>query len=236
MQSYDILINKHVGENCFIVGAGTSLHGLDLSLIHNHIVISVNSSFIVMPWAAGAEDRRYFLSNDSAIRNWNYWDYVKKSKSIKIIRDSWKKYYDEIPDFLVFSPRTTSDGVINPEEKALCYSSSVPSSIDLAIQMGCKNIFLLGVDHYFSGNKSHFWQYWPKETQPVPLKTVVPPLVMQKYIFDLNEKSYEALETFSKLKKCNIFNCNPLSKIKHFNKIDYKQALDMVGSYGKILR
>ena len=221
LESYEKLIDKHVGESVFVIGSGTSLFDLDLVQIHEHVVISVNSSFIRMPWADGNCDKRYWISNDSAVREWSYWKDVKEGKCIKIIRNSWKKYYDEIPDFLVFSPRKKVDIMVDPNEKALCYSSSVPSAIDLAIQMGCNKIFLLGVDHYFLNQKSHFWQLYPKQNQPIPLKTILPPAFMQQYIFDLNKVSYDALRWFADFRKVRIYNCNPLSKIKFFEKINY---------------
>jgi len=228
MQGYDILIDKHVGEIAFVVGAGTSLHDLDLGPIHDHVVVSVNSSFILMPWQNGDTDKRYWISNDSAVRGWSYWSNVKNSHATKIVRDSWEKYYDEIPDFLIFSPRTTGNGIIMPYEKALAYSSSVPSAIDLSIQMGCKKIFLLGVDHYFSGKRSHFWQYYPPQFQPLPIRTIVPPFFMQQHIFDENKKSYDALKRFADSKGAEVYNCNPLSKVRPFKKIEYKEAINMI--------
>jgi len=234
MKSYETLIDKHEGETAFVVGAGTSLYGVDLSPIHDHVVISVNSSIILMPWQDGDIKNRYWISNDSAVRGWSYWEDVKKSKATKIIRNSWKKYYEEIPDFLVFSPRKEVSVNINLSEKALCYSSSIPSAIDLAIQMGCKNIFLLGVDHYFRNGRSHFWQLYNKECQPVPVKTVVPPFVLQQHMFNVNEHSYDLLKWFADFRKAKIYNCNPLSMVKPFDKIEYKNALEMVKEYGKV--
>jgi len=228
MKSYETLIDKHEGDTAFVLGAGTSLHGLNLSPIYDHVVISVNSSFILMPWQQGDPEKRFWISNDSAVRGWSYWQDVKKSNATKIVRDSWEKYYDEIPDFLIFSPRSTGHGIIMPHEKALAYSSSIPSGIDLAIQMGCKKIFLLGVDHYFSGRRSHFWEYYPKKFQPIPVKTILPPFFMQQHIFDINKKTYDALKRFADYKDAEIYNCNPLSKVRPFKRIKYDDALDII--------
>jgi len=225
LQYYNILKDKHVGSSCFICGAGLSFFDIVESKYFNnifdHVVISVNSSIIAMSWFDGSPDNRYWISNDSAVRLWTYWEQVKKSNATRIIRDSWKKYYSEIPkDFLVFSPRSSNNNIDFEEEK-LSFVSSVPTSIDLAIQMGCKKIFLLGCDHYTVNNKSHFWQRYAKEKQPTT-KGHIAPVLMQQFIFSQNIESYVALKKFAEHKECNIFDCSKRGRIKVFDKIDFE--------------
>ncbi|MFA5599044.1 MAG: hypothetical protein WDA06_00470 [Phenylobacterium sp.] len=223
MRSYNILINKHQGRRAFVVGAGTSLFELDLSPIINDVVISVNSSILKFDWQDGISDNRYWVSNDSAVRYWSYWKDVKSSMATKLIRDSWEKYFNEIPEFLVFSPRKLESNL--QDEEKLCFTSSVPTAIDLAIQMGCNEIFLLGVDHYFVGRLSHFWQYWPKEKQPKPLRTILATYSMQNNIFKLNQHVYSALNEYAKSKHINIYNCSLHSRISVFEKVKYEDIV-----------
>ena len=229
LKYYSILKNCHEGENCFICGAGLSFFDIinsnSFANIHKHVVISVNSSIIALNWEKGDRKNRYWISNDSAVRLWNYWDKAKTSKATKIIRDSWSKYYSEIPkDFLVFSPRSSNKNIDFNEDK-LSFVSSVPTAIDLALQMGCKKIFLLGCDHYTANNKSHFWQRYPKEERPTT-KGHYAPIVAQNFIFAQNMKSYQSLKNFAEYKKCDIYDCSIKGRIKVFNKIQFESIFN----------
>ena len=168
LPSYEEFINKHEGETACVVGAGTSLFEADLDFIHNSVVFSVNSSILLMPWESGSSDKRYWVSNDAGVTKWTYWEKVMSSKCNKIIRNSWEKNYNgfDLTDFYKFCPRPTSEDIINENDIGLAYCSSVPSSVDLAIQMGCKRIFIFGADQYMVNNKSHFWEYWPIKDRP----------------------------------------------------------------------
>ncbi len=160
--TYTELINKHEGKSCIILGAGPSLYDFCQSFHFkeslNHVLISVNSSFMTLAKFNLDPEKHYWVSNDTLCRRWTYWGDVEKSKCTKVVRDSWWKYRKVIDNVLFFSPRPTSEGAINPKDEGLCYCSSVPSSIDLALQMGCKKIFLFGVDQNDSKGYHHFWQ------------------------------------------------------------------------------
>tara|TARA_Y100000310_G_C20697629_1_gene826821 strand:+ start:2097 stop:2843 length:747 start_codon:yes stop_codon:yes gene_type:complete len=244
LKPYTILKDKHEGETCFIIGAGTSALTFDnaaLALqaeIFKHVVISVNSGILLCPWGQphpnpkvksevchGDREKRYWLSNDALCRRWSWWNYVKACNATKIVRDSWKEYYAEIPDFLYFWIRPTSEDVINPKDLGLSYCSSVPSSIDLAIQMGCKKIFIIGLDQYMIGETSHFWHYWPKKYQPTRIDRVMALHSQQKEAFEFNNLAFPALKEFADSRDVTIFNCNPKSKVDVFSKIKFEDSL-----------
>jgi len=231
LEPYTKFLDQYPGETAFVVGAGTSLFGIyrheHLEEIHNHIVVSVNSSFIMMPWADGNSDRRFWISNDALCRRWNWWPQVKKAKSHRIVRDSWKEHYPEIPDFYKFWPRPTSEDVINPGDDGLAYCSSIPSGIDLCLQMGCKRIFLLGVDQYMIGVKSHFWQYFPVKSQPKRIDFTMATHSQQRMAFKYNDMAYPALKGFADHKGAEIFNCSPTSRVEVFPRITFDEALEI---------
>jgi|TARA_Y100000310_G_scaffold176048_1_gene176179 hypothetical protein len=247
VKSYAILKNKHSNESAFIVGAGASLLNLyrdqPLHRIFEHVVIAVNSAIWIMPWGMphpnldikaeidSDPEKRYWISNDALCRAWNYFEYVKRCNATKIVRNSWKKYYKEIPDFLEFCPRETPEEEIDPEEEGLAYCSSIPSGIDLALQMGCKKIFLLGVDqHFVPFNNmliSHFWEFNSKPLQPQCNPRSRANVSSQARVFPVNLKAYHALANFADYKNAIIYNCNSGSKVKEFIKISFQEALDM---------
>jgi len=221
MNTYKQLINRHTGKNCFILGAGPSLHSnmqtpFFKSLHRYGIVIVVNSAVLA--------DKKfdYWVSNDSLCRNWTWWKYVKKGKGIKVVRNSWRKFKKELDGFLYFKPRPTSEDIINSDDVGLCYCCSVASSIDLSIQMSCKKIFLLGLDHKIVQGKHHFWQFF--KSPPRQLRPAQGPWQQQKSLFPIHLQSYNALKKFSKYKNCKIYNCNSNSNVEVFKKIKFKDV------------
>ena len=235
MQTYKILEDKHIGKNAFVFGAGTSVHGFDIAPICDQVIMTVNSSFLLLPTDTSCLQNCYWLSNDALVRRWSYWTKIKESSTTRLVRDSWNKYYDEIPDFLIFWPRHTSEDIIDPDGDGLCYCSSVPSSIDLAIFMGCSRIFVFGVDQYHILDKRYFWEYWPKTKQPrmfirgiSVIGEYMPNVKQQKMTYEYDKQSYAALEGYSSSKNVKIYNCNPASKVDAFEKISTEQVLEMI--------
>ena len=154
----------HTGEKCFVCGAGPSLGFMDLEGIHEHVVITVNSAILLMDWKTGEKDKRYWISNDSLVMQWDYfWKDVLRAKCHKLIRTSWKRYDEKIREhgFRYFAARLKERQPLTNNGNALCSFSSIPTAIDLALLMGCNQTYLLGVDHKMVHGKSHFWQFWP---------------------------------------------------------------------------
>lgn len=183
---------------------------------------------MTMPWRGQKllgcnvdPDRCYWISNDALCRRWSWWELVKHSNCTKVVRDSWLKYEDELDGFLYFSPRPTSEGVINSADKGLAYCSSVPSAIDLAIQMGCTSIVLLGVDNGFRSGYTHFWQFWDKKDHPVASRPAQGPLEQQEKVFKINEMAYEALHHFAREKGVGIVNCSLLTRLREFAYVEF---------------
>lgn len=222
--------NIYNGQKCFVVGAGPSLAFLDLSKIHNHVVISVNSSALLMPWKDGSSDRRFWVSNDTLCLRWDYfWTHVLKTKSTKIVRTSWKKHDEDIRNhnFRYFSPRK-SDSIID-DSVNLCSTSSIPTAIDFAIYMGCSSICLLGVDHQMVHGNSHFWQFWNKKKWPQRSdkdSMFRPEQSHQIKVFKQNVIAYKSLNKYATSKNIEIFNCSSRSKIDVFPKISLEKALN----------
>jgi hypothetical protein len=221
MNTYVKLINKHVGETSFIYGAGPSLYHNMQEPIFNSIefdgiTITVNSGVMACP------NFNYWISNDSLCRRWSWFELVKKGKGIKVVRNSWKKFEKELDGFLYFKPRPTSEGIINPDDKGLSYCSSVPSAIDLSIQMGIKKIFILGLDHKAIDGKDHFWQFFPPKKRPIAKPPAQGPWRQQQTVFPINNLAYKALKKFAEHKEVEIYNCSYKSSVDIFKKIRFK--------------
>lgn len=232
---YTDLLKRHEGQTAIICGAGPSLE-LEFNqhhrreAIHAHTVFAVNSAIMNVDWDEGSPERRYWISNDALCRRWGYWKNVMRSRATRIVRDSWEKYYDEIPDFYYFWRRPTAEGIVNSEDDGLAYCSSVPSSLDFAIQSGHKRIILLGVDHRMTDGKSHFYQFWPISKWPKGWQMLLASQSQQKSVFvDYNALAFSALKIFADEKGVEVFNANPMSKVEAFPKITLDEALEMIG-------
>jgi|TARA_Y100000034_G_scaffold118699_1_gene159643 hypothetical protein len=224
-KSYIEIPNDDIrGKPGFVIGAGHSLSGINISSIFDHSVFSVNSSIILMPWSSGSSRKRFWVSNDSLCMKWSYWDKVVSSNCNKIVRTSWLKYLNKLDDFYFFHPRRTSEGVIEDDDSGLAYCSSVPTSLDMAIKMGVNPILLLGVDHNFSKNHNgtHFWHNLPKKEMPTAKSGGPPPKTSQYKVFLYNNLAYRALSKFAESRGVKVINCNPASSVNEFEKINFK--------------
>lgn len=226
------LCDIHSKGKCFVVGAGPSVGFLDLKGIHEHIVISVNSSILLMNWNySGDETRRFWVSNDRLVLRWNYfWSYVLRAYCTKLVRTSWRKYDGQIKahNFRYFAPRESEYAPLYRDIGGLCHSSSVPTAIDLALLMGCKKIYLLGVDQKMIHGNSHFWQFWDDSKQPIRSdkgKGFRPEQSHQIEVFENNIKVFEGLKEYAERTGVSIRNCSLRSGLKVFDKLPFEKAL-----------
>lgn len=221
----------HKNEKCFILGAGPSIGFLNLTDLNKHVVISVNSSIMLLDWREGPKHNRYWISNDRLCVHWDYfWKYVIRSKCNKIVRTSWKKYDAEIRehDFRYFTPRKSEAIPLSDNDGGLCFVSSVPTAVDLSILMGCDRIYLVGVDHRMLHGNSHFWQFWNRKKWPRrknKASNFRPEQKHQLEVFDKNLKVFQSLQEYAARKECVIKNCSNISMIELFEKITFAQAL-----------
>ena len=227
-KSYIELLDKDYGTNvAFIVGAGPSLYEISKnSLFYNlkkyGIVICVNSAICAY------KEPNFFISNDHLIVRWDYWKTILDSKCIKIVRNSWLKYEDEIEGFYIFEPRSTPEYIVDFNEKSkMCYCSSSVSALDFLIQCdSVSRIFLLGIDQckdIETNTKRYYWEYYDKENQPRQNILAIPSFEKQSEVFVYNNMAYRALKKFAKYKNVEIYNCNENSKVEEFQKIKFKE-------------
>jgi len=228
--------NAHQGRKAFICGAGPSVYRQDISGIHQHVVLAVNSACMLMPWDEYVDvESRFWVSNDILCKRWTYFEkYVKRAYCIKLVRSCWKHFYIEHQglNFRYFRPRNDQDKTsLSLKEGGLCYVSSVPTAIDFSILLGCKLIFLVGVDHKMVKGKSHFWQFRNRNSNK-PYQCGKKPVLNpeqehQLRIFRKNIPVFEKLDLLATSRKCRIYNCSKISTVDIFPKITLDQALKM---------
>jgi len=166
------LKDKYEGKRCFVVATGPSLTYDDLNRLHenNEFCISFNSIFTCFPETVWRPDCYVVLDADG-VMVWKeqfqhmedidykfiadcqpYFDYSQ-------IEDQWYIYHS-ILDHYSISNMLFSDDF---SKKVFNGSTVVYVCLQLAIYLGFKEIYLIGLDFsYKSGTKNHF----TKQTEP----------------------------------------------------------------------
>jgi len=193
--------------------------------------MAINSAMMFMPWSKGDPEGRFWISNDTLCLKWSYfWTDVLRSNCTKIVRTSWRGRDNELHKhgFRYFAPRESQKAPLNNLGKSLCYESSIPTAIDLAMLMGCAEIYVLGMDHKMLHGKSHFWQFWPKEKWPQRSdkgKNFNPEQPHQMRKFQENKKVYIDLNEMAERVGSKVYNCSKMSVVTAFPKITLDEAL-----------
>ncbi len=220
--------NIHAGNKCFVCGAGVSIGTMDLAGVHEYPVICVNSSVLLMPWGEpGDEQKRFWVSTDALCMQWDYfWDKVMRWEMTRIVRNSWFRSAKELRGAKInyYIPRRGAD----IEGDGLMAGSSILSAVDLALLMGCKKVFLLGVDHRNINGNSHFWQLWPKKERPLRQGkpgNYMPCQRQQGRVFKSNFRNFDVLVKHAKSIGANIYNCSTVSEVKSFEFMSLEDAL-----------
>ena len=164
--------DKHKGKIAFILGSGPSLHYLDVDLIKDHVCIAVNSAIKKMGHV------HYFVSDDSDIMGWDYYDsYVKKTyfHTNFLYKQKFEGKCDDVKDTVMYShkswysPENKSynlDGLkLTKNEPIVGARTSMGSAVHLAFLMGCDPIVLLGNDCQLKNGKRYFWQFPGEQKQ-----------------------------------------------------------------------
>jgi hypothetical protein len=151
----------HSGESCFIIGNGPSLTAKDLNKIKN--LISFSSNRINLFLEETDWKPYYYSFIDAIIANdfFNEVYYMKKKQMFAIVTDagykSLKKQFRKDCIFL----RSYHESEINGQpkfshdlsQKMNTFGTVTYANIQLAVYMGFKNIYLIGVDHNYAITK-----------------------------------------------------------------------------------
>lgn len=157
--------NTHQGERCFILGNGPSLKDVDLELLENEFVFTVNNFALVENykkvktnihlWADLSffelrEEQKY--DHDELIANYQK---IAEESPVCFVPDSAYDFIvrnklDDILDINYFSIFSSIDSKIRPYfdlSKVISnYSTVVQYAVAIAVYMGFKEIYLLGCD------------------------------------------------------------------------------------------
>lgn len=173
MQKICNIKETHQGERCFIVGTGASLTYKDLELIIDEYAFSSNSIFLTYsktawrPDCYGIVDYYGYKADMSKYSNAPLDEYAKDFVFLNSkINGKFKN--DKVFSILVNNANHQKRRMKKKEfkqetEMSICFYDCFTVTnllISLAIYMGFKKIYLLGVDCDYSGEKSILKKRW----------------------------------------------------------------------------
>jgi len=150
------LKNTHFGERCFIIGNGPSLSPNDLDKLKNEYTFASNRIFLMY----GKTDWRptYYLCQDRQMLR-SCTDYYGNCKEKVILGfQALRDYNISVPgaDYFLqdsrFVEKSASEIPFSEDVSERVYDgcSITYTAIQIAVYMGFKEIYLLGVDHSYS--------------------------------------------------------------------------------------
>lgn len=188
----------HSSKHCFIISSGTSLKGLDLEPLNRRITFGLNRSFLAFPHSY------YHCVFDH--RLWElYPEEIKQSRFLFTLEDR----PSGIPIKLLGSEGFSwnlAEGI---------YSGYTISyfALQVAVYMGFKEIYFLGLDLKNTEKETHFFGHDFNSANHD--QTEFPKMM----------DSFNKIAPILKERGINVYNCSPISALKCFPYVDYKEAI-----------
>ncbi|GHU66210.1 hypothetical protein FACS1894184_03640 [Clostridia bacterium] len=163
----DELNNKYADKRCFIIGNGPSLEYSDLTKLQNEYCFACNSiykAFHYTDWRPSfyiVTDRKFKRNNLEAIsqitskfkfvENFCLFPCIESRNDTLEINVDHRSFYKlrRKCGCLPFSNK--------PSKRLIAGGTVIYVSIQLALHLGFKEIYLIGVDHNYKTDKKHFY-------------------------------------------------------------------------------
>ena len=164
--NYRGLNNKEQGRRAFILGNGPSIALEDLSRLRGELVIGMNASTQLEQYYGFVQN--YYCVSDARFLNnpekraWG--TSCLDGSTIRVLRKDIKEHDDpSLISKTLYVPHLKRDGFSENVEVGFYYGCSTTMlALQLAYHLGCKEIYMLGVDLRYSPESPRFY----KETSP----------------------------------------------------------------------
>ena len=216
------LKNSHLGERCFIVGNGPSLTTNDLNKLIKEESFGANGIYNIFnstDWGP-----KYFCSTDRKVISKTNRQISEKITGIKFIgvfsghytpfiKDAYylnMKYEDFYPNLPKFSDDISKRCI---EGNTVTYTA-----IQLAVYMGFKKIYLIGVDHSYSMSYNPDGTISKNEGVVDYFNNTSVPVVPALYKTTL---AYEAAKQYADAHGIKIYNATRGGRLEVFERVDF---------------
>ncbi len=192
--------NLHIGKRVFILASGPSLTSLDLSPLRRRMVIGMNRSSLLF------QDAHYHCTMDHRLFD----------EQPLLLAKSRYLFTLEGRPFGIPIRLLGAEGFSWDLERGI-YSGYTVSyfALQLAIYMGFKEVFYLGLDLKHEGPRTHFFgsDFHSRHHEQTEFPR------MRKM---LNYGARQLAET-----NVRVFNCSPVSDLECFPKVSYDYAISL---------
>ena len=214
---------RYEGERCFIICTGPSLTLEDVERLHGEYTFSMNSITKIFPRTSWRPT--FYLIQDEA-------GYVKLEKDLQTYKLENRFASDRMIDQLKLKEKfiiypidmlnhpangihTAPKYFFSDNAYAIVYDGFTVtySAMQLAVYMGFKEIYLLGCDCNYSGEKIHFVHYDKQ-------RTFVPPNTEQDMI-----SAYREAKRYADEHGIKIYNATRGGKLEVFERVDFDELM-----------
>lgn len=161
--------NKNKNKNCYILANGPSVNDFDLSLLTGNVIISMNASPILEKKFKIKSD--YYVVSDVRFFNFEFKREIAEEKIedknvVCVFRKELKYLLNHKGKNNYYIESIGRDGFSFDLRHGYYFGCSTTFlAIQLAVYIGCTNIFLLGVDLDYDGETARFYD----EVIPSPI-------------------------------------------------------------------
>jgi hypothetical protein len=221
--------NTHTGKRCFIIGNGPSLKAEDLEQLKNEITFAFNRIYLIFDqtsWRPSyycAEDNKIIFKSKVEIDELAL-DY--KFFPLNFPRDYYIKFKNAIYYIFKFGPKNEEPQFSKDIVEGIYWGNTVVyTAIQMAVYMGLREIYLIGVDHNFSkmiddqGNIVHnpgVKDYYCDEYNLDKEDLYIPST-------EMSTKAFQAAKKYADQNNINIYNATRGGKLEVFPRVDFNQ-------------
>ena len=225
----DEMRGLHKGKRCFIIATGPSLKVEDVECLSNEITIALNSFYRIYDKTEFRPTYYACLDPDvqkNLIDNYNgeLKSLAKNMVFMNSIVNERKAGVNYLPYcyqnhwFKVFAPNFDYSKNLRYTEDLLfgCYDkyTITTAAIDIAIHLGCKEIYLIGVDCNYSGQKNYFIDPGKNAFKPDEIQA----FLVQKAMM----AGYKFLEEETKKRGIKIYNATRGGMLEEFERVCFE--------------
>lgn len=242
-----IFENKYYGKRCFIVGNGPSLQISDLEMLKNEITFAANGIYLLYPHTTWRPT--FYCTHDTAFGNREMATREKISQKISECEAGFTsmvlkafQYRDDFSNLFFLKllaeyEEENSIPLFSTDCSEIVYTSTTVTytMLQLAVYMGFKEIYLLGVDCVYSSEKKkdgtiikndvkNHQKIIASEDEQYEQKVLETAGAWAQ--IDLMLDGYKAAQKYAEGHSIKIYNATRGGKLEVFKRIDFDGLFD----------
>ncbi len=232
------LKDSHRGESCFVIGNGPSLLPKDLDQISEAGIPSIATNRIYYIFSQTIWRPTYYMCLDPAIVAAELEKIVEKGTYQKFINYRFKPYRKNWQDnihflctysrFSIDSSKMTFESLSEDLSKYGTKTATVTANgIELAVYMGFKTIYLLGVDNKYAAQRQKDGTITIDQSMKSSyFQGMQENAALGKPIQALNSnENYEVAKNFADTHGVKIYNATRGGKLEVFERVDFDELM-----------